>query len=131
MKKSLPTFSKTIIRIIPCILLVMILSTIAKAQNVGEINTIAGIGGLQYNGDGIVATEALLFLPEDVAVDAAGNIYIADRFNYRIRKVDAATGLISTIAGDGTSAYSGDGFDAVLAQVQFPKGIAVDAAWRI
>ena len=72
----------------------------------GGIYTIAGTGERGYSGDGGPATQAMLAVPNDVAVDAAGNIYIADGWNRRIRKVDAATGTIRTIAGTGERGYS-------------------------
>jgi len=90
----------------------------------GIITTVAG-GGPSL-GDGGPATDGQLNAPMGVAVDAAGNIYIADSGNNRIRKVDAATGFISTVAGDGTGTFSGEGVLAVNAQVNFPKGVAVD-----
>ena len=67
----------------------------------------AGLGGRGYNGDNIPATEARLALPAGVAVDAAGNVFIADTFNQRIRRVDA-TGRIATVAGTGVGGYDGD-----------------------
>jgi sugar lactone lactonase YvrE len=94
----------------------------------GLIFTVAGqIGREGYNGDGIPATSALLDVPADVAVDSIGNIYIADSFNERIRKVDAATRLISTVAGTGVGDYNGDNIPAVVAQLSFPLGVAVDS----
>jgi sugar lactone lactonase YvrE len=91
------------------------------------ITTIAG-SGTTYNGDGIPATAAEL-LPLAVAVDNAGDLFIADVLNNRIREVNHATGVITTVAGNGTPGYSGDGGPATLAQLQFPMGgIAVDPA---
>jgi sugar lactone lactonase YvrE len=78
-----------------------------------------------YNGDGIPATEGLLFLPNGVAVDGAGNVYISDWLNSRIRKVDTA-GIISTVAGTGQAGFSGDGGPATGAMVCFPTDVAVD-----
>ncbi len=89
------------------------------------ITTIVGTGTGAYFGDGGVATLAHLWNPQDVAVDRFGNIYIADMFNYRIRKVDPS-GIISTIAGIGTSGYSGDGGPATVAELGLPSGLAVD-----
>ena len=63
----------------------------------------------------------------DVALDSAGNLYIADMSNQRIRKVVAGTGLISTVAGNGTNGFSGDGGPATLAELSDPRGIAVDS----
>jgi sugar lactone lactonase YvrE len=91
----------------------------------GIINTIVGTGTGSYGGDGSPATNADIWNPQDVYVDKAGNIYIADMFNYRIRKV-STSGIITTIAGVGTSGYSGDGGSATLAQLGTPIGITVD-----
>jgi sugar lactone lactonase YvrE len=97
----------------------------------GLISTVAGIGGVGgYNGDGILATSAQLSEPFGIAFDAAGNFYIADRDNNRIRKVDASTGLISTVAGNGGMGFSGDGGQATLAQLR-PNSIDVDAAGNV
>ena len=87
---------------------------IAAAQ---RIDTIVGPGA---TGDGGAAAAAQLKLPEGVALDAAGNLYIADSRNHRIRKVDASTGAISTIAGTGVAGFSGDGGPAAAARLQFP-----------
>lgn len=97
----------------------------------GDINTLAGDGAYGYSGDGGAATSAELYYPYGVAVDSSGNIYIADANNYRIRKVTASTGYISTIAGDGTQGYSGDGGSALSAELGYPQGIAVDSAGNI
>jgi len=92
----------------------------------GIINTIAGTGLSGYSGDGIPATTAKLYNPTDVAVDAAGNVYIADLFNSRVRKVDAVTGIITTVAGNGTGGYSGDGGAATSAEINDAEYIAID-----
>jgi hypothetical protein len=97
----------------------------------GVITTIAGTGTDGYAGDGGPATSAQLNRPSGVAVDTAGNIYIADYGNSRIRKVDAITGVITTIAGTGTSGYAGDGGPATSAQLNDPRGVAVDTAGKI
>lgn len=96
----------------------------------GEIATIAGTGAYEYSGDGIAAISAELEYPNGVAVDSSGKIYIADTYNQRIRVVDTS-GVISTVAGNGTPAYGGDGGPAIQANLQFPDGVAVDAAGRI
>jgi len=105
----------------------------------GIISTVAGNGTAGFSGDGGAATAASLCGPADVAVDASGNLYIADgpatsytlRSNNRIRRVDAATGIISTIAGDGTSNYSGDGGPAIAAGLSNSLGVAVDASGNV
>jgi len=95
----------------------------------GLISTVAGNGNSVHSGDGSAATDAGMS-PNGVAVDSAGNIYISDGVNNRVRKVTVSTGIISTVAGDGTSSYSGDGGLAVSAGVD-PFAIAVDSAGDI
>jgi len=97
----------------------------------GNISTVAGNGTCGFAGDGAAATSAELYYPYAVAVDGAGNIYIADRSNQRIRKVTASTGYISTVAGNGTNGYSGDGAAATSADLFNPSGVAVDTAGNI
>jgi sugar lactone lactonase YvrE len=93
----------------------------------GEITTVAGNGSAGPLGDGASATAAQLNFPLDVAVDGAGNVLIADSFNNRVRRVDAITGVITTVAGNGMAGYAGDGAAATAAQLDFPVGIALDA----
>lgn len=95
----------------------------------GVITTIAGTGTAGYGGDGGTATSAQLDLPLAVAVDAAGNLYIADTNNQRIRKV--INGVITTIAGNGEQGYAGDGGAATSAEIDTPSGIAVDASGNL
>ena len=93
----------------------------------GNISTIAGtLGSAGYNGDGHAATTALLSTPQGLAFDGSGNLYIADTGNNRIRKVDTS-GTISTIAGDGTAGYFGDGGAALSGQFDLPWSLAVAA----
>jgi len=92
----------------------------------GIITTVAGTGLSGYSGDGVVATTTKLFGPFSVALDSAGNLFIADWFNYRIRRVDADTGIITTAAGNGNAGYSGDGGVATNASLNDPTGVAVD-----
>ena len=92
----------------------------------GAITTVAGTGQEGFGGDGGPATEARLANPSGVAVDAAGNLYIADWDNHRIRRVDAVSGLISTVAGAGENGAGGDGGPATRAQLSSPRGVAVD-----
>jgi trimeric autotransporter adhesin len=97
----------------------------------GVITTVAGTGEFGYSGDGGLATLATLNSPQGVAVDASGKIYIADMYNNRIRMVTESTGVITTVAGTGTTGYSGDGGLAALAVLNLPMGIAVDASGKI
>jgi len=101
-------------------------SVIRKVTPAGTISTVAGNGVQGYAGDGGVATGAELYYPKAVAVDASGNLYIADTQNNRVRKVNSS-GIISTVAGNGTFGYSGDGSWAVNAQITSPVGLATDS----
>ena len=103
---------------------------IRKVDTNGIITTVAGNGTEYFNGDGGLATNASLLMPKGVAVDSAGNIYIADNYNHRIRKVDT-NGIITTVAGNGGSGFSGDGGPATNASLYDPSGIAVDSAGNI
>ena len=103
---------------------------IRKIDTAGTITTVAGTGQQGFWGDGGPAAEAELYLPTGVAVDAAGNLLVADRSNHRIRKVDAA-GTITTVAGSGERGFAGDGGPATDAQLQWPFGVAVDAAGNL
>jgi sugar lactone lactonase YvrE len=91
----------------------------------GTITTIAGTGTAGFSGDGGPATAATLTLPQGVAVDASGNVYIADTGNHRIRKLTGTQ--IATIAGTGNEAYLGDGGAATAASLDMPTGLALDA----
>ena len=93
------------------------------------ITTLAGTGGCGFSGDGGAATSADLGHPSSVAVDAAGNLYIADYFNCRVRKV--TRGVISSVSGTGTCTYSGDTGPATSASVSGPFGVAVDATGNL
>lgn len=97
----------------------------------GDIDIVAGDIGAGYSGDAGPATSAALSYPNGVAVDSSGNLYIADTGNSRIRKVTASTGYISTAVGNGTSGYSGDGAAATSAELNAPRGVAVDASGNI
>ncbi|KAA1245335.1 T9SS type A sorting domain-containing protein [Aquimarina sp. RZ0] len=97
----------------------------------GIISTIAGLGTSGFSGDNGQATLAELDSPQYVAVDVNGNVYISDWLNNRIRKVDATTGIITTIAGTGDSGFSGDGGPATSAELRSPSGIAVDTSGNI
>jgi len=97
----------------------------------GVIRTIAGDGFNGYSGDGEKASSAELNYPTGVALDPDGNLYIADYFNCRVRKIDASTGIITTVAGNGTCNYSGDGGLATSAALKGPTGVAVDSAGNL
>jgi hypothetical protein len=94
----------------------------------GVITTVAGDGTAGYNGDGIAPTSAELNQPQGVTLDANANLYIADTNNHRIREVSSASGVIATIAGNGTGGYNGDGIAATSARLNFPYAVAFDAA---
>jgi sugar lactone lactonase YvrE len=111
----------------------------------GIVSTVAGSGTCttapapwgvsvcqgSFGGDGGPARSAVLNHAQGAALDSAGNIYISDTLNHRIRRVDTSTGLIYTIAGNGVSGFSGDGGPALAAQITFPVGIAVDQSGRV
>lgn len=100
---------------------------IRKVGTDGKIATVAGNGFVGYSGDEGPATAATLAYPISVALDAAGNLYIADSHNDCIRKV-APDGTITTVAGTGMAGFSGDGGPATRAQLNYPKAVALDAA---
>jgi sugar lactone lactonase YvrE len=91
----------------------------------GSIRAYAGDGQPDDGGDGGPAVQAHLNAPAELALDADGDLYIADRRNHRIRRVDAATGVIETVAGTGEGGLSGDGGPATAARLQLPGGVAV------
>jgi len=103
---------------------------VRKVTTAGIISTVAGTGAAGYNGDGIPATSAQINTAAGLAIDTAGNLYISDAYNNRIRKVDPA-GYISTIAGDGTAGYSGDGLPGTSAELNLPYGVAADSAGNV
>jgi DNA-binding beta-propeller fold protein YncE len=91
-----------------------------------KMTTIAGNGQRGYTGDGGPATAATLAEPHEILFDAAGDLYIAERDNHVIRKVNMKTGIISTVAGTGEAGFSGDGGPAVRAQLRQPHSIFLD-----
>ncbi len=103
---------------------------IRRVDAAGTIITVAGNGSQGYCGDTGPATSACLNVPQGIALDAAGNLFIADAFNHRVRKVDHA-GTITTVAGNGTSAYCGDGGPAANACLSAPYGVALNAAGEL
>lgn len=100
------------------------------AAGSGVITTVAGNGEKGYSGDGGPAIAAALAEPYGVVVDRAGNLYIADRLNRRVRRIDAASGVITTLAGTGEAAYGGDGGPAAEAGLAEPNGLCFDAEER-
>ena len=102
---------------------------VRKVDTGGNISTFAGNGSYGFDGDG-PATSHSLYYPQAVATDAAGNVYIADFYNYRIRKVDTS-GNMTTIAGNGGYGFSGDGGPATSATITYPVGVAVDKAGNV
>lgn len=96
----------------------------------GIITTFVGAGGAPGFGDGGPAASAYLSLPSGVALDASGNLFIADTGDYRIRKV-SATGTITTVAGSGNYGFSGDGGPATLASLASPRAVAVDGSGNL
>ncbi len=107
-------------------------NSIRKVNTSGVISTVAGYGSYGYSGDGAAATAAKMRYPTSVTADGSGNIFIADEFNNCIRKVDPS-GIITTFVSTGTTSggYSGDGGPATAAQVNFPRGVALDAAGNL
>ena len=91
-------------------------------------HTVAGNGVCGYAGNGGPATSAELDVPTGIAVDSAGDLFIADSGNDCIREVNGTTGVITTVAGSGTYGYSGDGSAATSAELNSPEGVAVDNA---
>jgi sugar lactone lactonase YvrE len=112
-----------------------------QAMTAGDIYTVAGASSAGFSGEGAPATGAKLNFPDGVAVDAAGNLVIADTYNYRIRVVAVTTGTfygqamtaghIYTVAGTGSIGYSGNGGPALHAKLNHPYGVAVDAAGNL
>ncbi|MEZ5354506.1 MAG: hypothetical protein R2762_17890 [Bryobacteraceae bacterium] len=100
---------------------------IRKVDRDGIITTVAGSGVYGFSGDGGPATGAAMRFPTGVAVDGQGNLFIADQYNHRIRRVDALTGIITTIAGDGQERFFGDNGPAASASVFYPRGLAFDS----
>ncbi|MCS7047068.1 MAG: hypothetical protein NZO58_11990, partial [Gemmataceae bacterium] len=107
----------------------------------GIITTVAGTGKAGYTGDGGPATAATFNEPYSVVADADGNLYIADRLNAVVRRVDGKTGMVTTIAGTGVKGYSGDGGPGTKAQLREPNDAVLDgrgglliadvADWRV
>jgi len=101
---------------------------VRKLTTDGKVTTVAGNGTRRYSGDHGPAWFAQIAQPRGVALDAAGNLYIADFLNGVVRKVDAATNVITTVAGRGVFGYSGDGGPATAASIGWPVDVAFDGA---
>ncbi|MCM2357034.1 MAG: Ig-like domain repeat protein [Geobacteraceae bacterium] len=97
----------------------------------GIITTVAGNGTQGFSGDNVAATSASLNNPWGVAIDSSGNLYIADKWNHRIRKVDRGTGIITTVAGNGSYGFSGDNGPATSANVYDPTGVTLDSSGNL
>ncbi|MGC1999527.1 MAG: hypothetical protein WA658_06710, partial [Candidatus Acidiferrales bacterium] len=105
-------------------------NTVFKVSTAGTLTAYAGNGISGFSGDGGAGTSAQLSFPEGLAIDGNGNLFIADMYNNRIRRVDATTHNITTIAGSEdpfAGAYAGDGGPAVNARLNLPRGVAVDS----
>jgi hypothetical protein len=105
-------------------------NVIRRVSPDGRISTIAGTGAAGFSGDGGPATQAQMRVPIGIVSDAAGNIYVAEQGNNRIRKV-GSDGVITTVAGNGTAGFSGDGGPATAAQINSPFGVGVDAPGNV
>ena len=126
---SIPSYNFTMRYIYIFFFSFLILDAGVFAQARGTIVTIAG-GGLE-DGDNVLATDVALNRPLGIALDIQGNLYIADTDNHRIRRVDAITGIITTVAGTGEPGFSGDGGPATSALLNTPNAIAIDSAGNI
>ena len=97
----------------------------------GLISTLAGTSSALFSGDGGAATSATLNTPFGVALDSSFNVYIADTYNHRIRKITVSTGIITTIAGSSSSGYSGNDGQATSAELNVPLGVAIDTSGNV
>ncbi len=104
---------------------------VLRRSRTGAITPVAGNGGIGYVADGGPATSAFLSTPVGLARDAAGNLYVSDGMANRVRRIDARSGMISTVVGNGRPGFSGDGGPAVEARLNQPRGIAFDREGRL
>jgi len=107
------------------------LALIPGSPRAATTNTIAGTGVPAYNADGISAVSAAINLPHGIVIDGSGTVFFADRGNHRVRKIDAASRVVTTVAGTGVAGFSGDGGDAKVAQVSTPADVALDGAGNL
>ncbi len=119
-----------VIREVVCATTGTLTCTPPAGKTAGYIYTVAGNNTAGYSGDGGPATSAKLYYPSSAATDAAGNLYIADQYNNRIREVNAATQIINTVAGNGTAGFTGDG-PALENSLYYPYALRVDANGNI
>src|SRR5690242_691482 len=108
-------------------LLVVVAAHAARAQTCYDVATFAGRGV----GDGGPGAQAVLIAPRNVVVDGAGNVIIADSGNSRIRRLDAASGTVTTIVGNGALGAPTDGVPAVQSELNLPSGVALDTAGNL
>jgi trimeric autotransporter adhesin len=111
-------------------LFIVVLGCTKTNNNGGTISTVAGNGTSGFSGDGGPVVSAEINSPQGIAIDKSGNIYFTDVGNFRIRKI-SSSGIITTIAGNGTSGFSGDGGPAIEAELGWPSEIALDKAGNI
>lgn len=109
-------------------IILVICATLVRAQSV--ITTIAGNGNLGFAGDGGQARNAVLNYPQRVLIDPAGNVYVSDTGNNRVRKI-APNGVITTVAGGSVASFAGDGGPATQALLNQPIGLALDSAGNL
>ncbi|MGH9631691.1 MAG: hypothetical protein ACRD7E_25575, partial [Bryobacteraceae bacterium] len=104
--------------------------SLAGQQDRQPTYTISTVAGGTFAGDGGAATSAILVQPEGIAVDARGNVYVADAGDHRVRRI-SPDGIIRTIAGDGTAGFRGDGGPAEQSQLSAPYGLCLDSAGNL
>jgi len=105
--------------------------TVLRRTSAGTLTTVAGNSTTGFSGDGHPATDASLMTPLGMVLDGFGNLFVADTQNHRIRRVDAITGGITTIAGTGAATYNGDNIRATFASLNLPSGLAFDSAGNL
>ena len=121
---------RTLSGVLLIVLSLGLITTAVVLAVAGDITTVAGTGSLGSSGDGGPATSAHLHFPKGVALNSSGNLFISDQDNHRIRKVDSS-GNITTVVGDGTFGFSGDGGPATSAKLAFPLGLAFDSSGNL